>query len=62
MKKTPWTPWKEVVKLREDLRSGELTMAMFAADLNEVVMHKGRSIYQKPEEFFALTYPTFNLR
>jgi len=26
-------PWHEVVKLREDVKSGELTLAMFAADL-----------------------------
>ena len=55
-------PWHEVVKLREDLRSGELTLSIFAADLYDVVMGKARPIYQQPSEFFALTYPTFNLR
>lgn len=63
MAKLPWKPWYEVVKLREDLRSGELPMHMFAADLYEVIMQRGkRTIYEKPEHFFALTFPTYNLR
>jgi len=33
MAKTPWAPWHQVVRLRDDLRSGELTLSMFAADL-----------------------------
>lgn len=56
------TPWHQVVKLRDDLRTGELSLAIFAADLYDVVMGRAKPIYQKPEEFFALTYPTFNLR
>lgn len=60
--KSNWTPWHQVVKLRDDLRAGELSMAIFAADLYDVVMGRARPIYQNPEEFFALTYPTFNLR
>ena len=36
---------------------------MFAADLYEVLMQRGkRPIYEKPGEFFALTFPTYNLR
>jgi hypothetical protein len=63
MAKLPWKSWHEVVKLRDDLKSGELPMHMFAADLYEVMMQNGkRPIYEKPEEFFALTYPTHNLR
>ena len=63
MAKLPWKPWHEVVKLRDDLRSGELPLHMFAADLYEVMMQRGkRPIYEKPEEFFALTFPTYNLR
>ncbi len=63
MAKLPWKPWHEVVKLRDDLRSGELPMHMFAADLYEVMMQRGkRPIYEKPEQFFALTFPTYNLR
>ncbi|MGI6098887.1 MAG: DUF499 domain-containing protein, partial [Kiritimatiellia bacterium] len=63
MAKLPWKPWHEVVTLRDDLRSGELPMHMFAADLYEVIMQSGkRPIYERPEHFFALTFPTYNLR
>lgn len=63
MAKLPWKPWHEVVRLRDDLRSGELPLHMFAADLYEVMMQSGkRPVYEKPTEFFALTFPTHNLR
>lgn len=63
MAKTPWKSWHEVVTLREDLKSGELPMHMFAADLYEVLMQGGkRPVYENPQSFFALTYPTYNLR
>jgi len=63
MAKLPWKPWHEVVKLRDDLRSGELPLHLFAADLYEVMIQCGkRPIYEKPQEFFALTFPTYNLR
>lgn len=63
MAKQSWKAWHEVVKLRNDLRSGDLPLHMFAADLYEVMMQNGkRPIYEKPEEFFALTFPTHNLR
>ncbi len=63
MAKLAWKPWHEVVKLRDDLRSGDLPLHMFAADLYEVMMQNGkRPIYEKPENFFALTFPTHNLR
>lgn len=58
-----WKSWHEVVALKEELKSGELSLSMFAADLYEVLMQKGeRSIYEDPEQFFALTYPTYSLR
>lgn len=63
MAKLAWKKWHEVVKLRSDLRSGDLPLHMFAADLYEVMMGSGkRPIYENPEEFFALTFPTHNLR
>ena len=63
MAKLPWKCWHEVVKLRDDLKSGELPLHMFAADLYEVLMQSGkRPIYEDPEQFFALTFPTYNLR
>lgn len=58
-----WKPWHKVVQLREELKSGELSLSMFAADLDEVILKKGkRPIYEDPEKFFSLTYPTYNLR
>ncbi len=57
-----FTPWHQVVKLRDDLRSGELSLAIFAADLYAVSMGAARPIYQNPREFFSLTYPAHNLR
>jgi hypothetical protein len=62
MSKVSWSPWHKVVQLREDVRSGELSLAVFAADLYDVVMEKAKPVYQRPDQFFALTYPTFNLR
>ena len=61
--KLSWSPWHRVVKLREDVRTGELSLADFAADLHDVMMQRGaRPIYEDPTRFFALTYPTFSLR
>src|SRR5207244_11392183 len=63
MAKLPWKPWHEVVKLREDLKSGDLSLQMFAADLYEVLIQRGKQpVYEKPESFFSLTFPTHNLR
>lgn len=63
MGKPVWKPWHEVVTLRDDLKSGELPLHMFAADLYEVMMQGGRRpIYEDPKNFFALTFPTYNLR
>ena len=56
-------PWHQVVRLKEELRSGELALAEFAADLHEVTQAQGRRpIYEEPEQFFTLTYPTHALR
>lgn len=58
-----WKSWHEVAQLRDELKTGELSMSMFAADLDEVILKKGkRPIYEDPAKFFALTYPTYNLR
>jgi predicted AAA+ superfamily ATPase len=58
-----WKPWHEVVQFRDELKTGELSLSMFAADLDEVILKKGiRPIYEDPAKFFALTYPTYNLR
>ena len=31
MAKLPWTPWHEVVTLRDDLKTGELSLQMFVS-------------------------------
>lgn len=62
MSKAAWTPWHKVVRLRDDVRTRELSLAVFAADLYDVALGKARPVYQQPKEFFALTYPTFALR
>lgn len=64
MSKLAWKPWHQVVQLRKDLKSGELSLAMFAADIYDVAMDRpdAPKVYRDPREFFALTYPTFNLR
>jgi hypothetical protein len=63
MPNLPWKPWHHVLKLREDLRSGDLALHLFAADLYEVMMQRGkRPLYEKSDQFFALTFPTYNLR
>jgi hypothetical protein len=63
MTKLPWTPWHKVVTLREDVRTGELALNEFAADLYDVASRSGRRpIYEDPAQFFAMTFPTYGLR
>ncbi len=62
MTKLAWTPWHKVVKIRPDLKSGELSLNIFAADLYDVAMGKAKPVYHDAREFFSLTYPTYNLR
>src|SRR5262245_50149430 len=61
--KLAWKPWHKVIALRDDIKTGELSLAVFAADLYDVVLQKGRrKVYEEPAQFFSLTYPTYNLR
>jgi hypothetical protein len=55
-------PWHQVVKLREDVKTGELTLAMFAADLYDVKMGTAKTVYRDPKEFFTLTFPASGIR
>jgi len=57
-----WKPWHQVVRLRDDLRTGDLSLSMFAADLFDVVTGNADAVYQQPDKFFALTYPAGNLK
>lgn len=62
-KKNRPTPWRDLVHLKDELRTGELTLAEFAADLHDVAARTGkRKVYEDPEKFFALTFPTHPLR
>ena len=50
-------PWHRIIRLKDELWTGELSLAEFAADLHEVVLAQGRRpVYEDPEKFFALTY------
>ena len=62
MSKLAWKPWHDVVQVRDELRTGELSLSTFAADLYDVAMGRARPVYQNPYDFFSFTYPTFNLR
>lgn len=62
MSKLAWKPWHQVVQLRPDLKSGDLSLSSFAADLYDVMLGRKKTVYTDPKEFFALTYPTFALR
>ena len=63
MSTTRRPPWNQVVRLKDELRSGELTLAEFAADLHEVTLGEGRRpIYEDPGRFFELTFATSALR
>ena len=56
-------PWRDIVRLKDELRTGELSLAEFAADLHEVTLALGRRpVYEDPAKFFAFTFPTPPLR
>ena len=62
MAKTTARPWHEVVRVRADIRSEELSLKAFAADLYDVMLGRNPGVYHDPGDFFALTYPTLRLR
>jgi hypothetical protein len=56
-------PWNKVVRLRDEVRTGQLSLQEFAADLFDVVNPSGkRPLYEDPASFFSLTYATSSLR
>jgi len=63
-KKAEIMPWKKVCVLRKEILERELTAADFAVDLHKVVNGAKGEIpfYCNPEQFFAITYATVNLR
>lgn len=52
----------EAVDPRPDVLSGELTEAVFAASLDDVVARVGPAAYHEPSVFFPATYPSIGLR
>src|SRR5262245_28070524 len=56
------SPWHAHATLREEVRSGTLRLAEFAADLNGVRSGEGPLVYRDTGAFFARTYPTHNLK
>src|SRR5689334_3192382 len=58
-------PWVDLAKPHEDILSGDLEMAVFAADLGAVTREGGREarrVYSNAEEFFRATYLTSSMR
>ncbi|UPJ59725.1 DUF499 domain-containing protein [Bradyrhizobium sp. 192] len=51
--------WAQIVRVREDVRTGQLSLQEFAADLFDVVNRTGkRPLYEDPAKFFSLSYAT----
>jgi Protein of unknown function (DUF499) len=53
-------PWSDVVEPHADVRSGELSMGTYAANLAAVASgaHRGAQVYADADQFFASTYFT----
>lgn len=54
--------WTKVVQPHQDVTRGEITEALFAADLADVKARRAAIEYQDPVAFFSKTYPTEGLR
>jgi hypothetical protein len=62
MASSPWKPWHQVVQFRDDLKTGELSLAVFAADLYDVVKQEGaRPVYEDAVEHFNYIEPAYRL-
>lgn len=55
-------PWFEVVMPHLDIREGRLDESVFAANLSDVALDRGREIYQNPVMFFSKTFFTAGLK
>lgn len=55
-------PWHQLCTLREDVRTGKLTLDEFAADLNGVRTGEAPAVYREPALFFARTFPTWRMK
>lgn len=55
-------PWHQLCTLREDVRTGRLTMDEFAADLNGTRTGEAPAVYREATLFFDRTYPTYRMK
>jgi len=55
-------PWHQLCPLRDDVRSGRLTLDEFAADLNGVRTGEAPEVYRTAALFFERTYPTYRMK
>ena len=54
--------WHQLATLRDDVRSGKLTLAEFAADLNDARTGAAPEVYREPGMFFDRTYATYRMK
>ncbi|MCG3212549.1 MAG: hypothetical protein FOGNACKC_06219 [Anaerolineae bacterium] len=55
-------PWHQLCQIREDVRSGSLSLDEFAADLNDTRTGAAPAVYRDPALFFDRTYPTYQMK
>ena len=55
-------PWREIAQPHQDVLTGTLKQADFAADISAVASGTGTAEYQDAKEFFARTYITEGMR
>lgn len=60
--KGPLLPWFMNIRPHEDIEHGNLDESVFAANLGDVAMNRGRDVYLDPEKFFQKTYFTAGLK
>jgi len=54
--------WSQLCDMRDDVRSGELTLAEFAADLYDARSGVAPVVYRDPGMFFDRTFPTYRMK
>ncbi len=54
--------WHQLCQIREDVRSGSLSLDEFAADLNDTRTGTAPAVYRDPALFFDRTYPTYQMK
>lgn len=60
--KGPLLPWFMNVRPHEDIEKGYLDESVFAANLGDVALNRGKDVYLDPERFFQKTYFTAGLK